>query len=303
MKTNTFANQSLLALLAAAVVIAAAGVLLLSVPSAHADNDNSFEDDVENPQSGSLGLAGVVEGEPPESPAAINSPVAGETITDTPITVSGTCEPELVVELFKNDSFSGSAVCDENGTFEIETSLFRGENELLLGVRDLLGQSGPESDTVTVEYDPQVTGTDREIGPELILTSPISFRGAAPGSEISFPLDLSGGSGPYAISINWGNGDSDVVSRDDTGSFDISHTYDNPGIYRIVIQATDDNERFTFLQLTAVIDGEVRGELTEEDTEPARVETSYILWPMYVLAALVPVAFWLGMRHMKRKYE
>ncbi len=258
---------------------------------------------VENPQDGSLGLSGVVPGEPPTQAPAINVPVDGQTLTESPIEVSGTCQAGLIVEIYKNDVFAGSSVCQDNNTFTIDTGLFFGENVLVARVQDSLGQEGPESDEVTVTYDPPINLSDQQIGQQLLLQSDVSFRGTPPGDEIAFPVQLSGGEGPYAISINWGNGDSDAISRTDTGNFDISHVYEQAGVYRVVIRATDDNDQTAFLQVAAAVSGDINAGAEEEEVQTTRTERIFVLWPLYVLAALVPIAFWLGMRHVKRRYK
>lgn len=278
-------------------LLIAAAVLLLGAPVAA----QGSIDDVENPQGGSLGLEGVVEGEPPEQAAAINTPVDGQTITEAPVTVAGTCQAGLIVEIYKNDVLAGSVMCQDNNTFELDIGLFRGENILIARVRDLLGQYGPDSNPITVTYDPPVAESDRQIGQQLLLTTNTSFQGGPPGSDINFSLQLSGGSGPYAISINWGDGQNDVLSRSDTGTFDIAHTYDRPGVYRVVVRASDDNDQSAFLQLTAIVNGEPDASVDEAET--VRTELRYILWPLYVLLAIIPIAYWLGIRHQRRKYE
>lgn len=257
---------------------------------------------VENPQSGSVGLEGQIPGPPPDQAATINTPVNGQTFSDLPVTVSGTCPAGVIVEIYRNDVFAGSVMCEDNGTFQLQIDLFNGENELLARVRDLLGQLGPDSNLVTVFYDPAVAQSDRQLpAQQLMLLSNVSFRGAEPGAELSFPIRLVGGSGPYAISITWGDGSSDVISRSDTGNFSIAHTYDAPGVYRIIVKATDDLGSVAFLQLTAIIDG-VSGTVEGEEPPP-RVIIKVLLWPLYVLLALLPLAYWLGMRHERRKYQ
>lgn len=257
---------------------------------------------VENPQSGSVGLEGQIPGPPPDQAARINSPVNGQTFTQLPVTVSGTCPEGVIVEIYRNDVFAGSVMCSNNGTFQLQIDLFNGENRLIAKVRDLLGQLGPDSNEVTVFYEPAVTRSDRQLASQqLMLLTNISFRGAEPGTKLDFPLRLVGGRGPYAISITWGDGSSDVLSRSDTGNFTISHVYDSPGVYRIIVKATDELGSVAFLQLTAIIDG-VDG-TTEGDEPPPRVITKVLLWPLYVLLALLPVAYWLGMRHERRKYR
>lgn len=272
-------------------VVAAAGVLIFNPP---------VFSQVENPQGGSMGVEGQVPGPPPEDAATINTPVDGQTFSSIPVTVSGTCEPEVIVELYKNDIFAGSANCADNGTYETEIDLFIGENELMARVRDLLGQSGPDSDTITVNYEPDVEESDRTLpSQQLLLTSTVTFKGVNPDSELRFPVTLSGGEGPYAISASWGDGNNDVLSRSDTGNFDLRYTYDQPGVYRIVIKATDESESTAFLQLVAVVDGEpVEG---AEDSGPTRVIEEYITWPFLVTLPLIPLAFWFGLRYEKRR--
>lgn len=274
---------------------------VLSAVPAEAQNNGS-EDDVENPQTGSLGLEGVVEGEPPDRPAGINTPVDGQVITETPVTVAGTCQSGLIVEIYKNDVLAGSTMCEENNTFELDISLFFGENVLIARVRDLLGQAGPDSEPVTVTYDPPVAESDRQLGQQLIITSNTSFRGAMPGSEISFPMRIAGGEGPYAVSVNWGDGGDDVFTRSDTGSFDISHVYERPGIYRVVVQVSDDQDQSAFWQFVAIISGDIDNVFDVDEAAPEE-EVRYILWPLYVLLAMIPLAYWLGIRHQRRKYE
>lgn len=257
---------------------------------------------VENPQDGSVGLEGQIPGPPPDQAATINSPVNGQTFTDLPITISGTCPAGVIVEIYRNDVFAGSAVCSDNGTFRLQIDLFNGENRLMAKVRDTLGQLGPDSRVVTVFFDPAVTRSDRQLSSQqLMLLTGISFRGAEPDSKSSFPIRLVGGRGPYAISITWGDGSSDVKSRSDTGNFSIGHTYDSPGVYRIIVKATDELGSVAFLQLTAIIDG-VSG-TNESEQPPPRVIREVLLWPLFVLLAMIPIAYWLGMRHERRKYR
>ncbi len=259
--------------------------------------------EIENPQSGSIGLEGVVEGEPPTQAAQINSPTEGQTFTQTPIAVEGTCQANQIVEVYKNDTFAGSVFCRDNNTFSVNISLFYGENLLYTKVRDLLGQTGPQSNTVTVFYEPAVTESGRQIGQQLFLLSTVSYRGALPGTEIDFPLRLSGGAGPYAINVNWGDNASDVRSRSDTGEFTLSHTYERPGVYPVVIKASDDTGQTAFLQLTAVVDGEIDGGLQEQEALSPQAEKEYVSWPVYVLLTLVPLAYWMGTRYEKRRYR
>src|SRR5690606_15714392 len=69
------------------------------------------------PAAGSIGLGGVMPGEPPTTAAVINVPTNGQSFTEAPVTVSGTCPAGVLVQIFKNDIFAGSTPCLSDGTF------------------------------------------------------------------------------------------------------------------------------------------------------------------------------------------
>ncbi|MEX0668307.1 MAG: PKD domain-containing protein [Candidatus Saccharimonadales bacterium] len=277
-------------------VIATAFFLVLA--SVNIGHSQSL-DDPDSPQEGSVGISGSIPGPPPENASTMNTPIEGQEFSSVPITISGTCDPGLIVEVYKNDVFGGSTECLDNATYELESDLFYGNNELITRVRDLLGQPGPDSNPVNVTYqplDPSVT-----TGQQLLLTSDVTYKGALPSEEISFPLAISGGSGPYAVSVTWGDGESDVLNLSDTGNFQISHNYTIPGVYKVTIRAVDSVESAAFLQITSVISGQ------STDTEPisaqTRVVTEVVRWPLYVMLFLIAGGFWMGMRHQKKRYE
>src|ERR1041385_9148280 len=97
-----------------------------------------------NPQSGALGVEGLVNGAPPTQAPTISVPKNGQTFSSIPITVSGLCQSGLLVEIFKNDVFSGSAQC-RNGSFSLLVDLFNGQNDLIARVYDALNQASPDS--------------------------------------------------------------------------------------------------------------------------------------------------------------
>src|SRR5690606_21109226 len=82
-------------------------------------------------------------------------------------------------------------------------SLFAGVNELTAITYDDLEQAGPVSNSVKVNYtDTRFTA----FGELVTLTSSYGRRSAPTGSPLDWPLQLSGGTGPYAFNIDWGDG-------------------------------------------------------------------------------------------------
>ncbi len=248
------------------------------------------------PGSGSVGLEGTISTAPPRQGATITSPGNGASFTTMPVTVTGLCPNNLLVKLFSNNVFIGSVVC-AGGSYSLQVNLFPGQNELVARVYDALDQAGPDSNTVLVTY---VDARFLQFGTSVSLSSDFARRGANPGSVLTWPIILSGGTGPYAISIDWGDGSPpDLLSQTFAGTFDIKHTYKAAGVYRIIIKATDKNGSTAFLQLVGVSNGKVGQGAggTGNNTNTAITRTKIIWWPMVMLLPLIPLAFWAGKRN------
>lgn len=251
-------------------------------------------------ESGSIGIEGVIPSDPPTTPATISSPGNGQGFTELPITVSGICPEGLLVKLFKNNVFAGSAQCD-GGSYSILVDLFSGQNELVARVFDALDQQGPDSNIVTVTFTDNRGGAfDRPT-----LSSNFAKRGANPGQALVWPIILSGGTGPYAVSVDWGDGSTpDLISQPFPGTFDITHTFDSPGVYNIIIKVTDANGATAFLQLVGVANGPLSqtdaGTADSGDPLAAAADTKVrILWePAAITIPFILSTFWLG-----KKYE
>ncbi len=252
-------------------------------------------------ESGSVGLEGKISSPPPTVAASISFPRDGTSTTDTIITVTGICPNNTLVKLFKNNVFAGSSQCN-NGSFSIKMDLFTGVNELVARVYDDLDQAGPDSATVRVTVP--VNGIN--IGAKIALTSSFAKRGANPGQKLTWPITLTGGDGPYAISIDWGDGKQDELkSVQFAGTINIEHVYQNSGVYNLIIRAVDKNGAVAFLQLVAVANGPVSqsaadaSKATTDQQNQKTQEKTKILWiPAAVAIPLIISTFYIG-----RKYE
>jgi len=245
------------------------------------------------PQPGSYGVQATKTQDPPTVAASITSPGANASFANSPITVGGLCPNELLVQIYNNGVMVGSVIC-EGGSFSLQVSLFAGINELTAIVYDDLEQAGPVSNIATVNY----TDTSFTAFGELItLTSSYGRRSAAAGSQLTWPLQLSGGTGPYAFSIDWGDGsDTELKSQALAGLINIAHVYKNAGIYQVNIKVTDTNGVSAFLQVIAVSSGEVTAQ-NAGPTEVVATPQPAVLWiPAAIALALVPVTYWIGRR-------
>lgn len=263
---------------------------------------------VQNPQSGATGLTGKISAPAPTTGATISIPRDGQNFSNSLLTVSGICPKGLLVKLFKNNVFAGSVECT-NGSFSMQVDIFNGQNQLLARVYDALDQAGPDSNVVNVTLSSSISAQVSRVG----LTSNYAKRGANPGQVLTWPIILSGGDGPYAVSVDWGDGKAaDLKSVAFAGSFDINHTYDNPGVYNIIVKATDKSGSVAFLQLVGVGNGPLSqdtGQSANNSGTTASVITkTKILWePAAVILPFVVFTFWLGKKHelktIRRKIE
>jgi hypothetical protein len=262
----------------------------------------------QNPQSGAVGIQGTLSSPPPTQGATISLPRDGQSFTAIPVTVSGICPKGLLVKLFKNNVFAGSQQCD-TGSFSIQIDLFTGSNQLLARVYDALDQNGPDSNLVNVNFnDARGAAPSRPT-----LTSTFAKKGANPGENLSWPIILSGGEGPYAVSVDWGDGKApDLKSIQFPGTFNIDHKYESPGVYNIIVKATDKNGISAFLQLVGIANGALSQDNGSKAGANGQAQTTTtktrILWePAALSVPFICATFWLGKRHelkvLKKKIE
>ena len=258
------------------------------------------------PESGSIGLSGTVPANPPTVAAVITSPSDGQHFTTTPVTYKGTCPANMLVEMYKNDIFAGSVTCSDKGTFSVDIDLLIGQNKIIAKVYDVLNQPGPDSATITNYYDVLPTQSSSLTpldfgGTQLLLNTDAVFRGSFPGQELSVPIDVLGGTPPYAINIQWGDSSNKVVPRNSNDSFNTVHTYAKPGTYQISIQATDAAGRVAFITVASIINGQPSVTGTGSTATPASTTNELlVLWPLYTSAIGILGSFWLGERREKQ---
>ena len=248
------------------------------------------------PKAGGYGLAAVKKQAPPTTAPTITSPRTGAGFSNSPVTVSGICETDLLVQIYNNGVMVGSVMC-RNKSFSIRVSLFPGRNQFTAAQLDDLEQAGPTSNQVTVRYtDTNFTG----FGKTITLTSSYGRRAAPTGGQLTWPLQLTGGLGPYAFSIDWGDGSKvELKSQSLAGVVNIVHSYKKAGIYVINVSVVDSEGVSAFLQLTAVSTGKVDGAATTGPVADKCQEDGgvRIIWiPSLLALIMLPIAYWLGRR-------
>ncbi len=244
--------------------------------------------------NGSIGLVGTIPSPPPTQAATIATPVNGASFSSLPINVTGLCPKSLLIKIFSNNVFVGSALCS-SGSYSVPIDLFSGQNDLVVKDYDSLEQSGPVSNTVTVTFSDALLAN---FGSVVSLTSNYARRGADPNQILTWPFILTGGTGPYALSIDWGdNSPTDLISTQFAGTINASHVYKTAGAYTITVKATDKNNSQAFLQVVGIANGAVTNLTSSQSQGNSVVYTQkpqIIWWPALIMLPLTVAAFWVG---------
>lgn len=245
----------------------------------------------------SISVTATVLGPPPIQGAVITSPKAGTHFTKTQVTVSGTCQANLPVKIFRNGALAGSTSCTAGGTFSLLIDLFPGRDDLTAHDYDFLNQPGPDSPMVTVYYDaptPVAGGVNQGKGANIpYIISDYGYQAVTPGGVVQWPVQVVGGAAPYAVLWDWGDGHQDLISRTAVGFFTVQHLYERAGYYVVKIKVTDTLGLSSSTQLFSLIQGG-----GAKVTAPSP-ETFNLLWPILLLLFFVVSIFWLGERHEK----
>ncbi|MEO7904293.1 MAG: PKD domain-containing protein [Candidatus Saccharimonadales bacterium] len=247
-----------------------------------------------NPKENSYGLEATKTQPAPTRGATITTPADGASFSTSPISVNGICPTGLLVQVYNNGVMVGAVMC-KGGSFSVKVSLFAGMNELSALVYDDIDQVGPKSNVRKVTY----TDTNFTSFGELVtLTSSYGRRSAPINAALSWPLQLSGGTGPYAFSIDWGDGTDTVIqSQSLAGIVTIRHVYKKAGIYQANIKVVDKNGVSAFLSVIAVANGQVDGAALNADTSKPTEQTAKVLWiPAAICLLLLLPTYWLGRR-------
>ena len=254
---------------------------------------------------GSYDVKAVVPGPRPAKPAVITSPSTGQTFTTNPVTVEGTCPAKALIKIFSNGILVGSILCGANGRFSVPVDLVIGRNDLTALPYNTLDQEGPTSPTVTVTLNQPPGGPG--FSTELIIHTENYYRGTQPGQEVVWPIELVGGQAPYAVSVDWGDGTSDLITRLAPGAFTVKHTYQQVGgylgSYPLIIRATDSVGHTAYLQVTTLVNSG-KGVPGNTAATPAQWSSMFpFIWPLWVLLLLMIISFWLGERREKRTMQ
>ena len=227
--------------------------------------------------------------------------------------MTGYCQSPSYVVLYRNNIFSGVALCSINNSWSLQLGLLPGMNDLQTKIYSLNDRAGPLSSIYYIYYN---VVANPSIIP-LFAKSIFTYTGIYVGQTFNLPIDIEGGYQPYALDINWGDGSTHtLMSRPSSGMFQGSHIYSKAGGYRgsynIIINISDSKNNHTVLQLLAIVNNQnIFFGTTSNSSNSLRVGPSNailaklikFIWPSYGIVVLMLFSFWLGEKQEYQKIK
>lgn len=259
--------------------------------------------------SGDSRTYAVVPGASPDRAPTIDTIQNGSIRTNAdPLTVRGSCQNDTMVRVFKNEILAGAVFC-QNSAYSLPIDLFIGNNSLIARSFTATEAVSPDSETVSVllQIPGAALGTSAPGGPgapsnQFYLTSQVFYRGVNVNEPITWKLTAAGGQAPYAISIDWGDGTTELMSRGVAGPFDVTHTYKQPGgfqnSYKIIVKGSDQSGAKSFLEFVGIASGDKAALGVIGGVKQGYDSSTFIriAWQVLGLSAAVVVAFFIGER-------
>jgi hypothetical protein len=262
-----------------------------------------------------LHVTAKVSGPAVVSPAGVISPADNQRFSAIPIPVSGSCPFNAAyVQIFSNGVMKGTAICDGSSSFSLLADLFPGANSLTVHVFNITDDEGPVSAPITVYYDVLQPPANKQGGgrqpvpsaSRLQLFTDFVYKGYYAGDQVQWPLRVSGGRTPYAITVDWGDGGASRLTQNSAGDFNISHIYQRPGGYKgsfvVKVTAQDDSGAQAYLQFFVIVVNRqgviTSGNIFSKPPPSFGHQTGWlwIAWPAYAIVLVMTLSFWLGER-------
>lgn len=141
-----------------------------------------------------------------------------------------------------------------------------------------------------------------------LVTADFKYKPRISGQSFDLVMGLSGGTGPYAVTIHWGDGTQSTFARGDGSDFSAPHTYKlsrrNQQTYLVKIEAVDSTGRTAYLQVAELVHAQgstiglpVIGDIGANTPPLSQLKQGlWLVWPAYAVASLMVLSFWLGER-------
>ena len=191
----------------------------------------------------------------PTDKPVITSPQNGAVVHSQTVIINGTCAvvtPAIVIAIYEGDVLLGSTACGPGGTFTIPVTFTPGTHTIQAKVITITGQVGAVSDDVVITYQLPATPSTGSQGHQqnrigdvagiglpvrIIPSSPYAV--ISPTGQVTWQGTIRDGSLPYAVTVDWGDGQTSTYKVGDNLEQSFSHQYSNITTYTIIIKVTD----------------------------------------------------------------
>lgn len=145
-------------------------------------------------------------------------------------------------------------------------------------------------------FDTTKTDGLNPIGPTIVVSC--ITRSIFTGDTINLPVRVIGGTAPYALSIDWGDGINDLNTVLNSDTHNYQHSYKTAGIINLSLKTTDAKGLTSFLQTVVQVNGTPAGSSSAPGIGSI-VSGIGSLWteapvPLYVAAVTLVLGFWVG---------
>lgn len=158
------------------------------------------------------------------APSAPNLSQDFNATSSAQISIHGTADPKITVEVFQNDRSTGTVVAGDDGKFSQDVTLEKGENTFVAQAISEKGKKSDKSDSYNVSFSttPPKLEVNLKDG-NTVSDSQISVTGKTdPGNSLSINDHLtivnSDGSFSYVLNLNEGDNRIKFVASDQAGN-------------------------------------------------------------------------------------
>ena len=213
-----------------------------------------------------LSVTATVPAPIPTGKPIFTMPTDGTTVEDPDVHFEGICpviDPAIIITLHDGSTLLGSGVCQPDGTFGIDATLYEGTRSIVATVVTITGGAGESSDPLTITYKPKSPpivpspGTpstppvtvkkplltlDPKIDP-LDIVGKIQFVTVGKQGLAAWKGSFLGGVPPYQVSVDWSDGEKQYyrVTGNDVQTY--THVYKEHRDYDLSISVTDKDGR------------------------------------------------------------
>ncbi|MCA9334604.1 hypothetical protein KC953_00500 [Candidatus Saccharibacteria bacterium] len=196
----------------------------------------------------------------PRIAPVITSPNSGFTTVNSNITIRGTCplgHVAGVVAIYENKKLLGAQPCLANGTFAVPISLSLGSHVFVATIISVMNDVGLSSSLLVITREKIFPLSINTLGnPVPITISPSDpFLVMDTDGRVVWRGTINGGSRPYMVEIDWGDGSTSKYKVSDVSRHSFVHIYSDQQAHTVIIRVKDDAGASTVLYSIALTSG------------------------------------------------